>query len=60
MFNPAQGLRSEAGYGMVLFGGSFIVTPDLGLGMSDGGLLMQDRSPLTLPASARGNRPRAR
>ena len=60
VLNPAQGLRSEAGYGMALFDDSFVVTPGPRLGMSDGGLLQQDRSPLTLPASARGSRPRAR
>ena len=60
VLNPAQGLPSEAGYGMALFGDRFIVTPDFGPGMSDGGVQQQGRSPLTLPASARGSRPRTR
>ena len=36
-FEAARGLRAEAGYGMSLFGGRFTGTPNLGLGMADGG-----------------------
>ena len=37
-FEAGRGLTAEAGYGMALFGGRFTGTPNVGLGLSDGGL----------------------
>ncbi|MDD9990830.1 MAG: hypothetical protein OXP75_03435 [Rhodospirillales bacterium] len=36
-FGATRGLQAEAGYGLALFGGRIIGTPNLGFGMSDGG-----------------------
>ena len=37
-FEAARGLTAEAGYGMALFGDRFTGTPNVGFGMSDGGM----------------------
>ena len=36
-FEAARGLTAEAGYGLPVFGGGFTGTPNLGLGLADGG-----------------------
>ena len=36
-FEAARGLQAEAGYGLPAFGGRFTGTPNLGLGLADGG-----------------------
>ncbi len=45
-FEPGRGLRAEMGYGLPLFGDRFTGMPNVGFGMSDGGVL--------IPASAGG------
>ena len=37
-FDAARGLTAEAGYGLGLFGDRFTGTPNVGIGMSDGGV----------------------
>ncbi|MCY4584265.1 MAG: hypothetical protein OXE50_15940, partial [Chloroflexi bacterium] len=37
-FSAGRGLTTEAGYGLALFGGRFTGTPNIGFGMSDGGV----------------------
>ena len=36
-FDAARGLQAEAGYGLALFGDRFTGTPNLGVGLADGG-----------------------
>ena len=37
-FEASRGLTAEAGFGLPVFGGGFTATPNVGLGLADGGL----------------------